>query len=789
MASSVSTLTSPSDVASVPPSTPTRATSASASANASASTSTNAIASANHPSTSDPASSSSSSYLKRTVVTAKRKEELLREARAERKRWIRTIPLPYDPNLLSTNANHTTDEKTKDDATNRLWSSREGLDQFQSSLVFRGRLLQGATAILSELYGIGSNLDDGNGPGPGEEKNNDESDGNGGGEGGKNRRKYLPNRPLSVDDIADRVDRFTKPFLVDEENEWYESSSSSSPSPTSIGDKKNDDSKPDNTNDRGGGTQGDGKQDARDNSYKDVRTAYEEFTDAMLLPEAAVTVQGMKNFVRQFAAVADSKKNDDDDDKIVRNMASGINGQIRSSYKSLAANNNSSNNNNNNTNNKTNIITSDAQGQGLPDWDRRSLESFLYGQVKTSIDTTLDRILGNTAAPPSPSSPFLMTQSSFDTRLGELQFLQPSHLELACLNDDSDDITPQTKLESLLEDPIKALQSIEFYYSPYEKLCRVLDIYHGVNAVLKKASKALPMADDIISAMILVIVKAAAGQTKSKPNTNTKASLKNLLRDLHFVENFALQEYKRVGGGEVEYAFTSLYGAVYFVQGVELDYDREENNGGNKASSNRLCISNEELCRGLERSRTLAAKNNTKQNAASGGGDGDGERRKGLISRGVDELLGGSDPSGIGSDGTEASNYVPTSRHLSVREVSAARLRGEIPDLQWALSRREGGQLEHEQISAQTKTMPSSPIKSPSKSAFVPQRYTFLGVRPDSIKLSDLPRLLDEYRKLVLSNEQLLGEHQRANNKVQLERKRLRDEKHRRTLGEQALLF
>lgn len=552
--------------------------------------------------------------------------------------------------------------------------------------------------------------------------------------------------------------------MADEEKEGHNS-------PSFIDGKNNDNT----AGSAGDVVQGNDEKASRDDRYKNVRTAYEEFVDAMLLPESAVTVQGMKNFVRQFAAMPSSKKKgeDDDDDKLVRNMASVVNSQIRSSYESLAT--------------KNNIIAtaSEAQAQGQPDWDRRSLESFLYGQVKPVVDTALDRILGNSEAPPSPNSPFLMTQKSFDKRLEELQFLQPSHLELKCLSDDSDASTSQIKLESLLEVPIKALQSIESFFSPYEKLCRVLDIYHGVNVVLKNASKALPMADDVISAMILIIVKSSAAQTKSKTKTSNKASLKNLLRDLHFVENFALQEYKRVGGGEVEYAFTSLYGAVYFLQGVELDFDREESSGG----SNRLCISNEELRRGLEKSQALAAKNNAKWNAATGNSNDDGEIPKGLIAQGVAELLGGSNPDGIGYVGTGASNFVPNPRQLSVREVRAARLRGETLDLEWALRRQEGQPGGPEQVSEHAETSSSSSTKSPSRSVLTPQRYTFLGVRPESIKLSDLPRLLDEYRKLVLANEQLLGEHQRANNKVQSERKRLRDEKHRRALGEQALLF
>jgi len=638
-------------------------------------------------------------------------------------------------------ANHTGDGKIKDNATYRLWASREGLDQFQTSLVFNDRLLHGATSILSELYGIGSALDD------------DESDGKDGEEDDSNAPKDLPNRPLSVDDIAARVDRLAKPFLADEEKEEDESPSSP------------DSTKPDNSADGEGGAQVNGEKDVMDKKYTDVRTAYEEFINAMLLPESAVTVQGMKNFVRNFAVEAASKKEVDDDDKLVQNMALAVNGHIRSSYESLATKNNSSVNSSNNT-------ESDGQGQGRPDWDRRSLESFLYGQVKTVVDTTLDRILGNGSVPPSSSSPFLMTQSLFDKRLEELQFLQPSHLELKCLKDDSDDSASQTTLESLLEGPINALQSIESFYSPYEKLCGVLDVYHGVNTVLKNASKSLPMADDVISAMILVIVKASAAKT------STKTPLGNILRDLHFVENFALQEYKRIGQGEVEYAFTSLYGAVYFLQGVELDFDREESDGGNKSSSNRLFISNEELRRGLEKSRALAAKNNAKWNPTIGNNIDDKETSKGLISQGVEELLGESNSDGIEDISTGASKFVPNPRRLSVREVRAARLRGETLDLEWALRRQEGQPATKEDAN-----------KSPSRSVFTQQRHTYLGVRPENIKLSDLPRLLDEYRKLVLTNEQLLGEHQRANSKFQSERKRLRDEKHRRTLGEQALLL
>ena len=181
---SVSSMTA-SDAESIPPSTPTRGTNANATAN------TN-----NDPSTPDPSSSS-----KRTVVTAKRKEELLLKARAERKQWVGNIPLPFDPELLPNS------QDTKRGASNRLWSSREGLDHFQSSLVFHDRLLQGATSVLSELYGIGSVLDDA------EEK--DECDGADAGDDADNRKKNLPNRPLSIDNVAERVGKLVSSKMKD----------------------------------------------------------------------------------------------------------------------------------------------------------------------------------------------------------------------------------------------------------------------------------------------------------------------------------------------------------------------------------------------------------------------------------------------------------------------------------------------------------------------------------------------------------------------------------------------
>eukprot|EP00536_Pseudo-nitzschia_multiseries_P008481 jgi/Psemu1/20518/gm1.20518_g len=707
------------------------------------STTASTTASAGAPGTSVAASSSSiasPSPKKRLVVTAKRKDELLLQARAERKRWVREVPLPYDSKQLAKLiGNSGADDGTaiNTSAVNQLWSSRDGLEKIQNSLICGNRFLPGATTVLSELYGISSRIElDGNEEGDSNRNIND-----------KDPKKELRDRPLSLEDA--------KPYLVDEQNEGQEVLSKS------IGSDHKGDLKSKSTSK-------DGMASAQTDTdkYEDLRTAYIEFLDAIMLPESAVTVQGMKNFVQQLASSAHSTKKYDDYELQVRNMASLVNGHARSSYESLAS-----------------IINSNT-GEGLVDWDRRSLESFLYGHTKAVLDSMLDRVLGNSSASPTATSPFSLTQKSFDRRLEELQFLQPSHLEIACLDDDIDNIdascpSPSTmELVKLLEGPINALCSVEAFFSPYEKLCRVLEIFRGVNAALSKTSKAVPSADDVLPTVILVVVKASATSGKKK---NKTPSLRNLLRDLYFIESFALPEYLR---GEAGYAFTNLYGAVQFLQELELDISGDGTT--NQSSSNRLSISPEELRRGLEKSRADAAKNEARLNDTLD--TGSEERSKGLISQGVDQLLRHSDTDNHNTAATAVS-FVPAPRQLSVREVRAARLRGETLNLEWALRNDDEQRRDTPPSSFGGTDWQFSPVKSPSRPKLSQQRYTFLGVRPENVKLSDLPKLLDEYRKLVVTTEDLLGEQQRVNSKMQLEKKRQREERHRRSLGERALLL
>ncbi|OEU10679.1 hypothetical protein FRACYDRAFT_246433 [Fragilariopsis cylindrus CCMP1102] len=196
------------------------------------------------------------------------------------------------------------------------------------------------------------------------------------------------------------------------------------------------------------------------------------------------------------------------------------------------------------------------------------------------------------------------------------------------------------KLEILLKEPIKALQSIEAFYSPYEKLQRVLDVFRGVNVALTKTSKTVPSADDVLPTVILVI------------------------------------EYLR---GEAGYAFTNLYSAAQFLQELDLNISEDDDNGkSNRSNNNSLSISSDELKRGLEKSRAVNKSKRNSITGGSGGTNGDFEshrhQKKGLISRGIDELLGGGDininNNNNNNDVTFAAIPVPPT--LSVREVRAA---------------------------------------------------------------------------------------------------------------------
>ncbi len=99
---------------------------------------------------SKPPSSSTSLQLPAvTVVTPQRKEQLLLQARAERRNWISRVPLPYSPQARAAARGAGGGGDLQDD----LWSRNDALYRVQSSLVCQ-RYLPSATRTLSELYGL-----------------------------------------------------------------------------------------------------------------------------------------------------------------------------------------------------------------------------------------------------------------------------------------------------------------------------------------------------------------------------------------------------------------------------------------------------------------------------------------------------------------------------------------------------------------------------------------------------------------------------------------------------------
>ncbi|KAG7336694.1 vacuolar sorting protein 9 VPS9 domain containing protein, partial [Nitzschia inconspicua] len=262
---------------------------------------------------------------------------------------------------------------------------------------------------------------------------------------------------------------------------------------------------------------------------------------------------------------------------------------------------------------------------------RRSLESFVYGQVREvirkAINESLETPNQESAKEDGDEHAPAMTPSQFEERLLDLQFVKPSHLEIACLQDDTD--------------------------KPEET-------------------------DDVLPTIILTCIKAQP---------------QNLLQNLQFIEQFAAPEYLR---GEAGYAYTNLYGAVQFLQ--DLDLKGSEQAGG---SSNQLSINPEDLKQGLEKCRKLR-----------------------------DDLV--------------ASNI-----KISVQEVHSAHARGETVDLQWA--------TERQQVQPQEAPTVSSNSRSSLPDGFR-RSYTFLNAQPSDIRVTDLSQLLEEYRMLVQVTEELLSE-------------------------------
>ncbi|GAX15379.1 hypothetical protein FisN_8Lh327 [Fistulifera solaris] len=396
-----------------------------------------------------------------------------------------------------------------------------------------------------------------------------------------------------------------------------------------------------------------------------VVMAYHNFLTHLQDPSCAMLVQGIRRFCRTIQDTKDSAS-----------LAKQLTSFVDTTYNSI----------------QSHIAW---KGEDLKQSQvRRSLESCIYAHCFAHTGS----VMWNAEAQKADDM-FLM-------KLESLQFITPQNLEIACLEDIA---SATSDLADFLKGPVEALRAIDLYYSPYEKLDRVLTMYRGVNGALSRALNyhksshdgstplKLPSADDVLPTMILAILQA-------KP--------KRLLLNLTVMEEWSPPEYIR---GEAGYAYTNLYGAVQFLKDIDLEKEPKS-----------LQIGSDELRMGIESCREAVKQKLEVNDAVS-----------------VDPVSSVSPP-------------VPP--RLTPNEVRNARQNGETIDLEWAL-----------QVIGQRNSNAAvrSSIGSKSRSAFdeateglpsnFSRKYSFLTACPDGIKVSDISMLLEEYRVLVQTVERLIG--------------------------------
>lgn len=349
----------------------------------------------------------------------------------------------------------------------------------------------------------------------------------------------------------------------------------------------------------------------------------------------------------------------------------------------------------------------------------RSLESFIYAHCNQHIRTLLMTAVNEEEE--NDNKDTLLTE-----KIKSLSFVEPRHLEIKCLEDDTLD------LNTILEIPVKELLSVDLYYSVFEKLQRILALYRGVNSALSVAlnqnkhtttsdnnkqqqHRKLPSADDILPTIIFVVIR-------SQP--------RNLLLNLKMIEELSPPEYLR---GEAGYAYTNLYGAVQFI--LELNLEDEPK---------RLSITEQEYRDALSR-----CKDQTEQKF---------NNLKNILEESTNTLL-------------LKPPQVPVLNRIPPMAIRLARQRGEIIDTDWAIRWYEQNDstkvhmLESSDIAAipdVEETIDDTPQTLPPVEYSLPtgfqRNYSFLATRPEDIRLADLPILLDEYRMLVQTVETLLSD-------------------------------
>mmetsp|Transcript_3370 Transcript_3370/g.7210 ORF Transcript_3370/g.7210 Transcript_3370/m.7210 type:complete len:916 (+) Transcript_3370:130-2877(+) len=411
-------------------------------------------------------------------------------------------------------------------------------------------------------------------------------------------------------------------------------------------------------------------------------------------------------------------------------------------------------------------------------------------RTETSRDSDTNGGNGNTTTASSGWKTMRESDAALHEKMMLLQFVTPAHLEIECLKhkfDNSHGVKDAAKDENAdaenylidLTYSVEKLKSIQHQASPRQMLQNILLAHRGISIALNAAvdetttgttpvdqitqpsssstsfrnpNHQPPGADDILPTLILAVLRAHP---------------QSLWKNLRFIEHFAPPSLLL---GEMGYAYTNLCGATHFLKKLDMEGHLAEVTLGGLGEGAVLSIGPEEFRVGLEecRKRLSEMENEKKGKSYEGDGDyhADSNDDQKLANSSVDS---DSDDYDIGEGTFDAFNI-----KISPRDIRDARAKGESINLDWALRKQnewmqQCGKFSTNQRSislVQTSTREPDinnlgsllPPETPPLPPKFSRSYSFLGVRPDDIRLSDLPKLLKEYQMLVHATESLLNE-------------------------------
>eukprot|EP00986_Skeletonema_menzelii_P005407 scaffold1953_cov146-Skeletonema_menzelii.AAC.11 len=316
-------------------------------------------------------------------------------------------------------------------------------------------------------------------------------------------------------------------------------------------------------------------------------------------------------------------------------------------------------------------------------------------------------------------------------KLKSLQFVTPRHLEIRCLGSNA-------KNDIDLSYPMQQLKSLRNESSPREMLQKILLAFRGINVALNAAigqQSTPPGADDILPTLILAVIRA-----------NPVGILTNIL----FIERFAVVSLLR---GEAGYAYTNLCGAVQFLRDLDVEEHMADVSMGEGAV---LAISPAEFRAGLEKCRLMMQAEEIETKSGKAANDG--------LKTSTGTVVG---------DAKDSDDIIAPCFDMSIAasDVRHARSIGCIADLDWALQRQKEIMWKDGKVATNHNADEMGTNGAVNNVSFLPpedpplpsnfsRSYSYLATSPNDIRMSDLPKLLKEYRMLAHATESLLSERQ-----------------------------